>query len=259
MTTKLSEKLRLQKITAEIELQQRVLGRIFALLGTPILYDSGERHIGFRFLNPSWKHFCFLKAVRAVSGMNACLQLYQGGFVQEIVVIIRTVVECATHMDYVVAGLTGDKLAAPQTKYVESYFADFKRSSASDYGKPGVRQGEVHKAVGAQTDEFIRHTDKDNKYADVNSAELMSNTYKNLSSYVHCRYPEVMDMYGGNPARFHLSGMRGTIKDEENIEILETYIVTAANALRFFLLALDVEEILMDPEISEWFSASKAA
>lgn len=248
MRTELPEKLRLQKITAEIEFQQRLLGRISALLGTPILYDSGKQHVGFRFLRPTWKHFCFLKAVRAVSGLSACLNLYQGGFAQEIVVILRTVLECTTHMEYVVAGLTGDKLATPQAEYIESYFADFKRNCSSDYAKPGVRQGEVHKAVGAQTDEFVRRSDKESKYAGVNSAELMSNTYKNLSGYVHCRYPEVMDLYGGNPARFHLSGMRSTIKDDENIAFLETYIVTVANALRFFVIGLDVEEIIMDPE-----------
>ena len=42
-----------------------------------------------------------------------------------------------------------------------------------------------------------------------------------ISNYVHAKNPEIMDLYGGVPGRFHLDGMRGTPKDEENLQIID--------------------------------------
>jgi hypothetical protein len=43
------------------------------------------------------------------------------------------------------------------------------------------------------------------------------------------KYPEVMDLYGGTPGRFHLDGMRGTPKDEENHQIVDTFVDTGCH------------------------------
>lgn len=41
-----------------------------------------------------------------------------------------------------------------------------------------------------------------------------------FGNYVHGRYPEIMDMFGGTPIHAHFDGMLHTRKDEENIAIL---------------------------------------
>lgn len=214
------ETLRIKKIEAEIANQERLIALLSERLGSPIWYHSGKQHVGFRYLKPDWKHFCLLKAVRAVSGLNACLKLIEGGFSQEICVLLRTIVESTSHIDFVVAGVSDGDLSEEQAKYVNSYFADFKRNEVSDFGRPGIRQQQVHKAVGAEMDLSIKNTAEAQAFARVDSAKLMSNVYLTLSNYVHARYPETMDLYGGDPAHFHLAGMRGTPKDFENLDAL---------------------------------------
>ena len=36
------------------------------------------------------------------------------------------------------------------------------------------------------------------------------------SGYVHAASPHIMEMYGGNPARFHVRGMHGTPRQDEH-------------------------------------------
>lgn len=197
-----------------------------------------------------------MKAVRAVSGRNACVRLFGGGFSQEIAVIIRTIIECTTHIEFVLSGMKGDQLGSEQAKYIGKFFSDFKRNEVADFEKPRIRQGDVHKAVGSRTDELVRRIDRSSTFENVESATLMSNVYLTYSNYVHCRYPETMDLFGGVPGNFHLCGMRGTPKDEENLQQIEAFVVTVPNALRLLVLHLGMrDEILRHPTLSEWYSA----
>jgi predicted GIY-YIG superfamily endonuclease len=149
MPSSLPEGIRLQKLKSEILLQERIVQTIARSLDIPIFYRLGNFNQGFWYAKPGWKHFCLLKAVRAVSGLNACVRLFEGGFSQEISVLIRTIHECTSHIDFIVAGLDGELLAAEQLKYVNAYFADCNRDAVTDFGRPRVRQGDVHNTVGA--------------------------------------------------------------------------------------------------------------
>jgi hypothetical protein len=63
-----------------------------------------------------------------------------------------------------------------------------------------------------------------------------------------------MEMIDGNPLKIHLRGMRGTSKDEENLEILEAFVSGVANALKFMLLYMRlVGEIEKDPDLRDWY------
>ena len=63
-----------------------------------------------------------------------------------------------------------------------------------------------------------------------------------------------MDLYGGAPGRFHLDGMRGTPKDEENLEIIDTFIDTVAIALKLIVSKLRLHHIFDDdPVLGVWF------
>lgn len=45
--------------------------------------------------------------------------------------------------------------------------------------------------------------------------ELLRTTHQAFSGYVHGAYPHIMEMCGGNPPRFHVSGMLGTPRIDE--------------------------------------------
>lgn len=71
----------------------------------PIMYDSNIEHYGFRYLKPTAKHFCIIKAVRAVSGLNAAIILAENGFNQEVCVLVRTIIEYTSHIEFILTGL----------------------------------------------------------------------------------------------------------------------------------------------------------
>jgi hypothetical protein len=87
----------------------------------------------------------------------------------------------------------------------------------------------------------------------------MSETYLTYSNYVHSRYPEVMDLYGGHPQHFHLAGMRGTPKDVENLAIVSVFISTVSITLRFVVLKFGlVEKLRRYPNLTSWYYSEMA-
>jgi hypothetical protein len=143
-----------------------------------------------------------------------------------------------------------------QRKYVAEYFADYKRNRPSDFLKPRVRQSDVHKTVGSNLDELVNKSERASEFRNVDAATLLSSTYLSFSNYVHSRYPEVMDLYGGDPMHFHLRGMSNTPKDAENLEIVEAFIVAVSNSLRQMVLKFGMREKLRSyPQLMSRFQA----
>ena len=54
--------------------------------------------------------------------------------------------------------------------------------------------------------------------------EILRTLHQAFSGYVHGGYPHIMEMYGGNPPRFHMSGMLGTPRIIELRTQLKTYV-----------------------------------
>lgn len=246
---------RLNLLRLRIEPLERFIDLFAGSLSKPLLYDSGKSHVGFRFAKPDERHFCLLKAVRAISAFNAAVLLAQGGYTQEIAVLMRTLVECTTHIEFVLPAFPPNSETESRIKkYIEEYFADYKRGDPSDYKKAQVPQRIIHEAIAADFEALQKHLDPENAKG-TDSASMMSNVYRNSSSYVHAKYPEVMDMYGGTPGRFHVRGMAFTPKDAENLEVLETYFTTVSNAIRLIVVKLDLKNlVLSDAKTADWYS-----
>jgi hypothetical protein len=87
------------------------------------------------------------------------------------------------------------------------------------------------------------------------AAKLFHRSSRAFSFYVHARYPECMDLYGGRPGRFHLRGMRGTPKDRENFETLDTLITTATTTFIIMVQALATlrEAVFREPALARWY------
>jgi hypothetical protein len=184
------------------------------------------------------------------------IALAQGGFAQEISVLVRTVVEYTTHIEFVLHALNeNDLLASDAGKYAHDFFADFARNGSADFKRAQIRQGVVNRRLGETLDNFSgsagdaeRRVPPERTYSDI---------YLTYSNYVHAKYPEIMDLYGGSPRRFHLDGMRGTPKDEEALQIIDVFIDTAAVALTLMVSKLHLRSILeTDLELSIWFRSA---
>jgi hypothetical protein len=246
---------RLTILSKRVEPLERFLEIFAKSLTPPFIYDSALHHFGFRYGKPDLRHFCLLKGIRAVSALNASIELVRKGFTQELYVLLRTVVEFKSHIEYVLSARSEDgTLQEDVEHHIQQYFSDFKRNSPADYKRPKIRQGDVHEAVGRMYTDDIQKTGSD-RFKDAVPAKLLSNIYLNFSNYVHGRYPEAMDMFGGEPPKFHLRGMGGTPKDDENFAMLEASIESISITLRILIQKLGMQGIVAaEKDVSAWFS-----
>jgi hypothetical protein len=110
--------------------------------------------------------------------------------------------------------------------YLREFFQDIVREPEAEIKGVLIREKIINEQLGKRLDELAQ------QYGElqdrVPAAQLFYRSSRAFSFYVHARYPECMDLYGGRPGRWHLRGMRGTPKDRENLATLDTFIQTAS-------------------------------
>ncbi len=238
----------------QIQLLQDVIEMLFSSVEPPSYIEFSENEAGFRFGSPTPFHFCILKLGRAVSTLNAVSHLYERSFTQEIFTLVRILSECTTHAEYVAQGVENGQIKEEVFKYVEAYFNDARRARGMVAPRNHIRQEKINKAVGRFTDEAKDLLDKDSQLPEdiedldylmsLPSSQLMSDVYRTFSNYVHARYPETMDMFGGRASAPHLNGMLGTPKDQENLETITMFITAVSNAAKLVIFKFGVEHLI---------------
>lgn len=238
----------------QIILLQEVIETLFASIEPPVFLKFSDREAGFRFKTATPFHFCILKLGRAVSTLNAASHLYERGFSQEICTLIRILSECTTHAEYVAQGVENGQVKEEVFEYVEAYFNDTRRVRGMAAPRNHIRQEKINKAVGRFTDEAKDLIDEGTQLPEdiedldyllsLPASQLMSDVYRVFSNYVHARYPETMDMFGGGARVPHLNGMLGTPKDQENLETITMFITAVSNAAKLVIFKFGVEHLI---------------
>jgi hypothetical protein len=165
----------LRALRSRVTLLERVIKLFADSLVQPRLYQYGQDR-GFRFETPDVRHFCLLKAVRVVSALNAALELARCGYTQEIAVLMRTLVECTTHIEYVVDPTNSEKHQSEVKKYIETFFADSRRDPEAEIKKAQVPQGTVHAVLGGTLDRIAEQYGE--MEGRVPATQLYSRTYR---------------------------------------------------------------------------------
>ena len=240
----------LQAMQMQVVPLERLIELFVGSLGNPILRGS-EGDLAYRYERPDIRHFCLLKSVRVVSALNAMLELARGGYTQEIGVLIRTVAEFTSHIEFVLETGSEDHRAGVD-RYIKAFFADSQRGLGAEIIKAQVPQGLIHAKLGETLDIIAEQFSETE--GRVPAAKLYSNVYRVFSNYVHGKYPEIMDLYGGLPGQFHLRGMSATRKDAENLEQIQTYIETASNTFVIMIKSLNLSGLVeTDRDLERWY------
>jgi hypothetical protein len=209
---------------------------------------------GYRFKNPDFRHFCLLRACRIVSALNGAIELARCSYPQEIGVLHRVVQESSSQINAVMVQITADgHVSGKLAEFIVAYFRDKLRSESLRPDSPAkLSQRYVNELNGSELDKFnpLEPTDPNWKSA----ADRYWHVDWVSSNYVHGRYPEAMDLYGGEQGRFHLFGMKGTPKDLENLRMLDAFITTASRCFIRLAQGLQLREVLsQDPMLREWY------
>jgi len=205
-------------------------------------------HGVFVHKSPTIKHVCLLKGVRIVSGLNALLVLFQAGYLTEMGVLIRTVGDCMNAIYFLLEHFP-DK-----TPEVEKYISNFFNGGI---GEPEIVES-MNKPVYRTKVKRIHASRARLLSEHINFAvcrDMVYKIYSAYSGYVHSAYPNIMELYGGEPPyNFHLQGMKGTsrIKNWETIFI--AFIRSATLVFGYMAEKYDKPDLVEEIRgILDWF------
>lgn len=172
---------------------------------TPPQMVSIRNSFVFRYANKGILEAIIQKLARSISGLNAVSVLLRTGFVQEVGILFRTLDEIHEDIIFLATAETNDARTDRHEKYLEAFYADpvFSRPDGSmDMAKPDLvprRKIRAHTmsvlGEGVNTSQALA------------ASEAVGTAY---SGYVHANSESIMDMYGGDPACFHVDGMLNT-------------------------------------------------
>lgn len=179
-----------------------------------------EKEIGwvFRYQDQSPLQAIIQKLALVQSGLRAAQILLRNGHIYEQAMLERVVDEANEDILFIVHAVTNDELTPLHERYLAAFweeeFSDFSDPLGSEQKKDMVPRKKIRAYLA-------RIEGKENNPS--RSIELTRTISKTLSGYVHGASPQLMTIYGGQPARFHTSAMLGTPRIEEYTDDLWNY------------------------------------
>lgn len=167
----------------------------------------------FRYSEKTIQQALIQKLARIISGLRAVDILLLNGHVQEQGVLHRTLDELDEDIMFLTAALTNDKLTGLHERYLEAFWAEEFDVPHDPIASTQKRDTPSRKKIRAYIARVLGDgIDPSKQHA---LGETLSKAY---SGFVHGASPHIMDMCGGEPPRFHLSGMKGTVRIAEGID-----------------------------------------
>ena len=174
------------------------------------------------------------KLARLVSTLSATHLLLDHGFVQEVGALKRILDEILEDVLFLLSGL--DAPSAKHKEFLEYFFAEeFDAHTAFESTqKRGMIPRKKIRAHNARLVSELPGSPLDPS----RTTENFRTINKAYSGYVHAASPQIMEMYGGDPPRFHMVGMLGTPLVQEHRTDFRNYVYRAICALSLATRAL---------------------
>ena len=190
----------------------------------------------FRHVEKSIGQAIVQKLVRMVSTLHAARLLQNHGFVQEQGVLQRILDEIQDDIRFLTYGVIFDDLTSRHQSYLDAFFEeefDAEDALGSTQKRPMISRRKIRAYNASKA--------SPNRSREVEASRTI---HKIFSGYVHVASPHVMDMYGGNPARFHMRGMRDTPRQDEHQKDLWNCFYRGTVVLVLAARALDDDVLL---------------
>jgi hypothetical protein len=208
-----------------------------ALVPKPVFVDVFGQ-MQFRYEKHTVFHVAFLKGVRVVSGLNACFLLLSGGFVQEALVLVRTLDDFLNEMLFILENAESGTLDDNQKKFLEDFFKEeFQNPNnplLNETRRETVPKKKIWASMARQMGPYVNPSDLQKMFQVTNDA---------LSGYVHGAYPHIMELYGGTPPKFYLAGTRATPRIRELIHQIQIYTQRAITTFEGLAKSLGSKEL----------------
>jgi hypothetical protein len=171
----------------------------------------------FRYQEKNVYQALVQKLARVQSALRAAYILLQKGFVQEQAMLQRAIDETNEDILFLVFAITNDRITELHKRYLDAFWeeefdnADAMSSKQKRDVVPRKRiRAYLANIAGAPLDPS-------------RGVELSRTISKAYSGFIHGASPHIMDLYGGNPPRYHTRGMLGAPRVAAHTEDLWSY------------------------------------
>lgn len=145
------------------------------------------------------------KLARVVSGLHAARVLLAHGYVQELGALQRMLDEFHEDITFLCLAVIYDDITDLHVRYLEAFYQEeFDKPSdpvGSAQARPMIPRKKIHAYIAASEAAALEPS---------RGIQLSKTISKAYSGFVHGASPHIMEMYGGEPAKFHVQGMLGT-------------------------------------------------
>jgi len=166
-----------------------------------------------RYLEETLQQALILKLARTISGLHAVDLLLLHGFLQEEATLHRILDEIFEDILFLSAAITNDEITKRHEQYLAAFWAEEFPDPENTLARHKKPNSPPRRKIRAYINRVLVNPENPSLLSDV--GESISSTY---SGYVHASAPQVMDMYGGNPPHFHISGMKNTPRMQQHID-----------------------------------------
>lgn len=170
----------------------------------PAFVKRGSHYV-FRYENQTIQAAVIQKLARLISGLHASLSLLQGGFVQELGAIFRTLDEFNEDIIFLCQAIRTGELTGLHQEYLKSFYQEEfdmpDNPFLSVQKRPTISRRKIHAAIANIPESETNPSD---------TKEIHRTLSQAFSGYVHGASCHIMEMYRGDPPRYYLAGMINT-------------------------------------------------
>jgi len=183
----------------------------------------------FRYQEKTVHQAIILKMARMITGLRSAYILHQSGMIQEQGAMQRILDEIGEDIAFLCYSIFEKETTDLHNRFLSAFFEEefeeYKTSIESKQNRPFIPRKNIRSYISTTEENIAKRAGiKFNRSDGANLHRTLSKAY---SGYVHAAAPQIMDLYGGEPPRFHIEGMLGTPRIPEYERDLWNYFYRA--------------------------------
>lgn len=203
----------------------------------PQLVSLGK-HKAFRYTEKTIQQAIVQKLARILSGLHAARILLAHGYVQELGALQRMLDEFREDVEFLCLAVICNDRTELHDRYLEAFYEEqFDKPDdpvSSSQNRPMIPREKIRAYIAKSEAAALEPS---------RGIQLSKTISKAYSGFVHGASPHIMDMYGGNPAKFHVQGMLGTPRLEEHERGIWNYFYRGIVTFGFSAKAFGAEDL----------------
>lgn len=187
-----------------IEVCDKAFRALEAQIAAPVRVPFGSSFV-FRYKERTPEIVVVQKLSRISTGLKASEALLSLGLLQELGAIFRMLDEFREDVSFMCSAIRNQSTSELQRRFIDEFFQE-EVDPSSALGAPRKRNRVPRakvQAANAKTSEDVMNPS--------DGQEVARSLARTFSGYVHGSSVFVLEMWGGDPPRYHLNGMKGTV------------------------------------------------